>query len=72
MIISLCSAGTIDDLTKRCVSMEEGQLLKKQLNAVNYMECSTKCMEGIEKVFQTAIINAFSKKKTRHEKCNII
>lgn len=66
------STGTINDLSKRCVSMEEGQLLKKQMSAAEYVECSTKCMAGIEKVFQIALMNAFIRKKTRHKKCNII
>ncbi|CCC07244.1 rho-type GTPase [Copromyces sp. CBS 386.78] len=64
---------TIEELRKtsqKPVSPEEGEALRKRINAHKYLECSAKTNEGVREVFENATRAALLKKtKTKRGLC---
>ncbi|VDI12765.1 Hypothetical predicted protein [Mytilus galloprovincialis] len=56
------------------VSFSEGQSLARKIDAVRYMECSAKTQEGLNSVFEVAIMSVLcpSEHKQKHRLCILL
>lgn len=56
------------------VSFSEGQSLARKIDAVRYMECSAKTQEGLNLVFEVAIMAVLcpSEHKQKHRLCILL
>jgi cell division control protein 42 len=68
-------AGTIEKLAKnrqKPVSVESGERLARELQAVKYLECSALTQKGLKNVFDEAIIAALEPPKKDKKKCMLL
>jgi Ras family protein A len=54
------------------VSPEQGEEIRKKINARKYMECSAKTNQGVRDVFEAATREALDTKKKKDRKCTVI
>ncbi|KAL9108634.1 MAG: hypothetical protein Q9227_006580 [Pyrenula ochraceoflavens] len=65
----------IDELQKtsqKPVSPEQGEEVRKKIQATKYLECSAKTNEGVREVFESATRAALLLKKKEKKKCRIL
>ena len=70
---------TLDKLAKKqeeMVSKEEGERMAESVKAAKYLECSALSGEGVENVFDEAVLRHLEgvkeRKKSKKKKCNIL
>ncbi|XP_077292878.1 cdc42 homolog [Arctopsyche grandis] len=59
-------------LKQSVIQPKQGEKLAKELKAVKYVECSALTREGLQDVFEEAILTTFTNGKTTKKLCNLM